>query len=468
MAGMLAGLMALRDFRTARREVEDLQRQKGELLHVLRLAAEVEDRARLDSAERVGLTVAINEAERDLKLLEAGVVARRGPRKVITIAGTLGCLLVGVFLLWRSLGPAPGGEAPPQDVLLPDVQLVDVEVGGRTARAAISLDALNQIPTTGGVRFLAANGQVLATWRSADGAMQRRRVDATLVTRPHDWAAWCATDSVASTECLVVGEPGVGGDGGPRDADGGPADHDGGPDAGGPVLSDAQRCRDGGNLLCFQVALQREEQGEFNTARALYEIACERGGSQACQRLGWLYSTGRERVPADPQKAAEYYSLACRGHHASACFSLGLMLLNGRSVPQDSAQAAAVFKIACSGGQANACDALGIMYQRGRGVPRDNQRARELHQRACGENDPSGCANLAFLLASGRGGERDDRKAGDLYARACGRGNAVGCNSLAFMVAAGRSTRDLLGTPQELRRRACDLGLADACREPLH
>jgi TPR repeat protein len=102
--------------------------------------------------------------------------------------------------------------------------------------------------------------------------------------------------------------------------------------------------------------------------------ACDAGDGTACYNLGVLYAEGKS-VEYDFVKVIEYYGKGCDGGNENACEALGYEYYNGGGVRHDYVEAIKVYEKGCDDGIANACNALGHAYYKGGSVRRDYVRA---------------------------------------------------------------------------------------------
>ena len=129
-----------------------------------------------------------------------------------------------------------------------------------------------------------------------------------------------------------------------------------------PPLALAQSYEDG--LSAF-------EAGDLSKAQEIWSELARQGDPLAEYGLGKLYETGGPGVPADPGRAAGYYSKAADKDIAAAKNNLALMHSQGRGVKQDSERAAKLWHEAAQDGHIHAQYNLGLAYYRGEGVSRD-------------------------------------------------------------------------------------------------
>lgn len=154
---------------------------------------------------------------------------------------------------------------------------------------------------------------------------------------------------------------------------------------------------------------------DMRQALALYEHAA-RGGSRAAQyRLGLIYSTDG-RVPADPQKAEHWLTMAAQQGDADA--ARRLEQLRGSAEPPfdrarrieaegKHAEAAARYRDLAAAGDIRATTRLAWMHEAGRGIPKDLDLAAGLFREAAEKGDPEAQYALSVMLSTGAGQKKD-------------------------------------------------------------
>ncbi|MBV8660278.1 MAG: SEL1-like repeat protein, partial [Burkholderiales bacterium] len=98
--------------------------------------------------------------------------------------------------------------------------------------------------------------------------------------------------------------------------------------------------------------------------------AAQHGDPAAQTQLGLRYRKG-QGIPADNQKAVEWYRKAADQNHAEGQAYLGFMLMTGRGIKRDYNAAAHYSKLAAEQGNPTGEYNLGLLYLSGRGVPAD-------------------------------------------------------------------------------------------------
>jgi TPR repeat protein len=194
-----------------------------------------------------------------------------------------------------------------------------------------------------------------------------------------------------------------------------------------------RRCRDDGDLdACVMAALVRDDRQvpPRDTARELFQHACDGGQLTGCQGLAYCYDEGT-CADKDPAKAAQLYDKACRGGNMQACADLGFCHDEGTCTPKDPEQARQLYSRACDGGNTEGCALLGSCTKRGTCGPQDLVRAGELFRKACDAGDMFGCNDLGVCHRDGTCAPRDARQARVWFTAACKSGLKEACASLA-------------------------------------
>ena len=106
------------------------------------------------------------------------------------------------------------------------------------------------------------------------------------------------------------------------------------------------------------------DNGDFDTAMAVWAPAAESGDADSQYGMGLLYSEGIV-VPMDDIQALKWFGLAADQGHGEAQYKLGVMHANGWGVPMDEMEAFNWYKLAAENGVTAAQVSLGTMYQNG-------------------------------------------------------------------------------------------------------
>jgi TPR repeat protein len=94
---------------------------------------------------------------------------------------------------------------------------------------------------------------------------------------------------------------------------------------------------------------------DFQKAQAAYAKGCEIGVVEDCASLAQMLRKRPDGLPADPAVSVPYYTKACDGGIAVACYELGNLYLKGSGVKQDTARSVELLKKACAAGDQRGC-----------------------------------------------------------------------------------------------------------------
>lgn len=118
-------------------------------------------------------------------------------------------------------------------------------------------------------------------------------------------------------------------------------------------------------------------------ALSIYETACQKGSSGACNNAGLVWQNGLPEQSPDTKRAADYFLKACKGGHKNGCFNLSTLYLKGSSsVPKDMQSALSFSLKSCELGHPYGCANAARMYRLGDGVEVDKTKAQELKEKA--------------------------------------------------------------------------------------
>ena len=128
---------------------------------------------------------------------------------------------------------------------------------------------------------------------------------------------------------------------------------------------------------------------DLSKALSIFETACEKGSSGACNNAGLVWKTSRPDVGgvggvgADHSRAADFFHRACNGGHKNGCFNLSALYLQGSNQVPKSMQRALEFSLqSCELGHPYGCANAARMYLLGDGVEADRGKSEELKKKA--------------------------------------------------------------------------------------
>ena len=205
---------------------------------------------------------------------------------------------------------------------------------------------------------------------------------------------------------------------------------------------------------------------------AFWQRSCDAGRTESCQIL------------------ARTLDAQCQDNSASGCFSLGMLLSDGKRLPRDLIGAARSFTHACAIGSPDACRSvvnlvktdgdgvllepcsrgdgescftLGSIYYGGQGVSRNLEYSAALYQKSCTAGFTRGCGALGESYLLGEGVPRDMIKARQILESACDAGYAQGCFNVGIILRQGIETPKNEPLARARFRQGCDLGYPAAC-----
>lgn len=187
-------------------------------------------------------------------------------------------------------------------------------------------------------------------------------------------------------------------------------------------------------------------------ARTL-DVQCQHNSAGGCFTLGMLLSDGK-RLPRDPINAARSFKHACDIGWGNACSSaLNLVKTDGD----------AVLREPCNRGDGESCFMLGSLYYGGDGVPRNLEYSAALFQQSCTAGFTRGCGQIGESYLFGEGVPKDIVKARQILESACDAGYGPGCFNVGIMHRQGIETPKDEPLAEARFRRGCDLGYRQAC-----
>jgi len=124
-------------------------------------------------------------------------------------------------------------------------------------------------------------------------------------------------------------------------------------------------------------------QGDFSTARNLFEVLVATGSKSALLGLAAIYERGNSDVPQDFTKAKYWFERAlASANSAKAALKLGNYYYLGFGVPVDYAKALSYYLRLKDNKDPIALYRLGVHYEKGQGTQQDIERAVDYYRRA--------------------------------------------------------------------------------------
>jgi hypothetical protein len=187
-------------------------------------------------------------------------------------------------------------------------------------------------------------------------------------------------------------------------------------------------------------------------ARTL-DVECQHNSAGGCFSLGVLLSDGK-RLPRDPMGATRSFKHACDIGYGNACGSvLDLVKTDGDG---------ALLQL-CNGGDGESCFMLGSVYYGGEGVSRNLEYSASLFDRSCTAGFTRGCGQIGESYLFGEGVPKDFVKARQILESACVAGYGPACFNVGIIHRQGIATPASEPLALARFRRGCDLGYRDAC-----
>jgi TPR repeat protein len=214
---------------------------------------------------------------------------------------------------------------------------------------------------------------------------------------------------------------------------------------------------DGCNHLGLIFTDGRGIAADFDSARPLFQVACDHDVAVSCGNLGYV------EKKAHPEQARAAFEKGCALDSPYSCLGFGTFLLD-QGKPGEQALALEKNQKACDGNMAEGCANLGYQYREGKGVSADPEKGFEHDTRACQLGSGIGCTWVGNVLLSGKGHAQDEPLAFKYYARACELDKRIGCYALGLSYLNGRGVDKDASKAREYLRVACDAGHAESCR----
>lgn len=157
-------------------------------------------------------------------------------------------------------------------------------------------------------------------------------------------------------------------------------------------------------------AARAYSEGDFETARKIWEDLAKNGDAQAMNNLGVIYDQGKGVEP-DAGRAAHWFAESANAGNPSGMANYGRLLEQGRGVPANLAEAARWFDMAARQGQPEAQYNLGYLYEHGHGVKKDDEAAAAWYSRAAASRQKDALARLGHFYRIGKGVEKNESRA---------------------------------------------------------
>lgn len=221
----------------------------------------------------------------------------------------------------------------------------------------------------------------------------------------------------------------------------------------------------------YEEAVLLYEDKDYEGARDIAEAWAKKGDARAMAMLGVLYQRGLG-VPADLNKAVDWYAQAAEKNDLGAQYSLAEIYLNGTlgeadmqrgrywlekaaakgkpeaehrlgllaagEQPPDWPAAAQWFGKAAAQGYVDSQYNLGVLYAEGRGVDQSKIKAGEWFAKAAVKGHADAALDYGIMVFRGDGVKKDEKVGADWLLVSARRGNPVAQNRVARLYATGR------------------------------
>lgn len=156
---------------------------------------------------------------------------------------------------------------------------------------------------------------------------------------------------------------------------------------------------------------------DYPRAKALFEIAADRGETAAYTALAWIYRAG-VGVAQDYTQALDYYRQGANLGNDWAMTNIAEFYQKGLGVEKDVNEAVTWYTAAAKSGELTAQTRLARMYQTGDGIPQNFEEARFWFETAAGRGVPNALTRLGIMYENGQGIDKDVEAAVRLFVRA--------------------------------------------------
>ncbi len=174
------------------------------------------------------------------------------------------------------------------------------------------------------------------------------------------------------------------------------------------------------------------------TASGWYALASENGDQLATFELALMYQEG-SGVPRNRERAAQLFELAVEQGSIAAKYNLALLHVEGLYAEPNLIRAAELMRDAAEAGIPEAQYDFGTMLIEGAGVAPDPGKGAEWIGKAAEGGLVAAQVDYATMLYLGRGIGQDRKAATEWYRRAAEAGNAVAQNRYAKLLAVGEN-----------------------------
>lgn len=156
----------------------------------------------------------------------------------------------------------------------------------------------------------------------------------------------------------------------------------------------------------MNLARKAYSQGDYDTARSIWQAQADDGNAEAQAWLGAMYANG-DGVDVNDKTALSWYEKAADQDYAMAQANVGAMYFMGQGTDKDLNKAIKWLTKAADNEDVNGLFNLAVLYAKGEGVEEDHERAAELYQKAAEQGHYPSQSRLGYMYAHGQGVKKD-------------------------------------------------------------
>lgn len=192
-------------------------------------------------------------------------------------------------------------------------------------------------------------------------------------------------------------------------------------------------------------------------AAILYGEACDAALPAGCSALGRFHA-GAGGTPSDMVKAGKYYEMACDLGDLDACQRFASLLRSDLLGPPDYARSNAIIEQACEAGSGEVCIYLADLVLANEQWSDNHDKAMDLLDAECGKASIEACERLIAVLQKQT--QRDEWLIGKYQHNACYLGRASACHDMGNRVHQGKGFTPDRNLALSYFDKACALGTA--------
>lgn len=156
----------------------------------------------------------------------------------------------------------------------------------------------------------------------------------------------------------------------------------------------------------------------------------EKEDKNACFDVGMLFYQGRSVYGQKLQHALYFFDRSCDEKRGLGCYEAGIISANSRAY-----QHSFIFlEKSCQSGDLRGCKNLGILYYNGWGIPKNIYKATEIFNLGCKKGDKLSCQKLYLALGNAYQESRNYSGAKKHYRQACELGEAQACQKMEAII----------------------------------